>query len=51
MLFLGCGYKGKKSEIWSGKEKKYGLWVREREREREREKRFGVGKRANLGHG
>ena len=55
--FCAVGKREKKSEIWGGKERKYGLWVKKKKKikkkknkKRERE-RFGVGKRANLGCG
>ena len=49
-VVFGLWLRGKKFEIWSGKERKYGLWVRKKNRKKEEEK-FGVGKRANMGCG
>ena len=47
--FWAVGKRGKKSETWSGKERKYGLWVREKRKKKKkmewgREQIWAVGK-------
>ena len=37
--FWAVGKREKKSEIWSGKERKYGLWVREEKKKRKKRRR------------
>ena len=51
-VVFGLWVRGKKYDIWSGKERKYGQWVRERKKKRKKKrKRFRVWNRANLGYG
>ena len=38
-VVFGLWVRGKKYDIWSGKERKYGQWVRERKKKRKKKER------------